>query len=494
MISIPQDRLDFPTVRAVAENQVKVVLNKKSLKRILESSSLINQVAKENTPIYGVNTGFGALANILLKPSDVQQLQKNLILSHAVGSGPFLKKEIVRSAMFLRANMLAKGYSGVRPQLINNLLTMLNEDIVPLVPETGSVGASGDLAPLAFIALTLLGYGKVLYQNKPMSSQLALKKVGIKPIEFSAKEGLSLINGTEMMSAIGAWIVSETECLVQISDIVSALSIVALQGKTSAFDLRIMNLKPHSEQIATAQNLLKLLAGYSPQKDRVQDAYSLRCIPQVNGAVKIALNFAKQIVATEMNAITDNPIVVDKTILSAGNFHGQAISLALDCLAIGLTTLGLISERRTFRLLDDKLSGLAPFLVDKAGVNSGLMMLQVLSAALCAENKVLCHPASVQSISTSASQEDFVSMGMTAGNKALKSLDNVFTTLAIEIICARQAIGLANYKVPKKLAKYYKIFAENIPFITKDRLYQDDIMRIKSLLLSKDFRKLLDDL
>ncbi|MCX7784964.1 MAG: histidine ammonia-lyase [candidate division WOR-3 bacterium] len=493
MVLIPQPQLDFETIKAVAQNRTNVGLNKKSIAQIIKSHSLVNQVAKGKTPVYGVNTGFGALANILLEEDNIKDLQKNLILSHAVGAGSFIKKEIVRTAMFLRANMLAKGYSGVRPQLINLLLTMLNKDIVPLVPETGSVGASGDLAPLAFIALTLLGYGKVWYQNKMMPTKSVFKRAGINPLNLEPKEGLALINGTEVMSASGVWVVSEARYLTKINDIASAMSIVALQGKIEPFDLRIMNLKPHPEQTITAKTLLKLLSGYTPNKKQVQDAYSLRCIPQVSGAVKMAINFAKQIVTTELNSVTDNPIIVDNTIISGGNFHGQALSLAMDCLAVGLTTLGLISERRIFRLLDDKLSGLPPFLVKDAGVNSGLMMLQVLAGALCAENKVLSHPASIQSVSTSASQEDFVSMGMTACNKVQKILENVLTILAIEIICARQAIELAKYKVPSKLDKFYKIFSDKVPFITKDRLYQDDIEQVKDLLLKDGFRKLLDD-
>ncbi|MEO0091483.1 MAG: histidine ammonia-lyase [candidate division WOR-3 bacterium] len=494
MILIPKSHLSFQTIRAVAKNQTKVNLNKRSLIKIIDSYSLIKQVAKGKKPIYGVNTGFGALQNILLEKTDIGKLQANLILSHAVGSGNFLEKEIVRIAMFLRANMLAKGYSGVRPQLIELLLDMLNKDIVPLVPETGSVGASGDLAPLAFIALTLLGQNKVWYQNKIMPTKSAFKKAGINPINLEPKEGLALINGTEIMSAIGTWVISEAEFLAKISDVASAMSIVALQGKTEPFSLRIMNLKPYSEQIATAKNLLKLLSGYSPNKNQVQDAYSLRCIPQVNGAVKMAINFAQQIVLTEINSVSDNPIIVNNKIISGGNFHGQAISLAMDCLGIGLTTLGLISERRTFRLLDDKLSGLPAFLVDNAGVNSGLMMLQVLAGALCAENKVLSHPASIQSVSTSASQEDFVSMGMTACNKVLKILENILTILCIEIICARQAIELAKHKVPKKLEKFYEAFVNVVPFITQDRLYQNDIERVKDLLVKDEFRNLLDKL
>ncbi len=495
MIKIPQIPMTSYTVVSVAKAKKQVILNKKNYPSIINAYKFVNKLKDQNKPVYGVTTGFGALAGVILSKENLKQLQTNLIYSHAVGAGRYLDKEIVRAAMFLRANMLAKAHSGVRIELINTLLAMLNKDIIPLVPETGSVGASGDLAPLAFIALALLGLGQVYYQNKIMKSAQALKKAGIKPIELEPKEGLSLINGTDIMTANGALLINKSEYLTDIADIAAVLSVVSMQGKIEPFDMRIIELKPHQGQLTVNKNLVKLLAGYKTTNKKVQDAYSIRCIPQVAGAVREGIKFAKNIIDTEMNSITDNPIIVydsksrNYQIISGGNFHGQAISLAFDTLGISLVTMGLISERRIFRILDDKLSALPPFLVKQAGVNSGLMMLQVLASALCAENRILASPASIQSLPTSASQEDFVSMGMTAANKTRKICDNTITILAIELICARQAIELAGYPVPKGIKNLYTEIAATIPFITKDRLYQQDIENMKALLDKPDFRK-----
>jgi len=498
MKTIPIFNLKSDQVVSVAKNYEKVSLNKNSIARILDAYNFVNRLKELQQPVYGVNTGFGALAGVILDKKNLTRLQENLIYSHAVGSGPILEKEIIRAAMFLRANMLSKAHSGVRPLLINTFITMLNKDIVPIVPETGSVGASGDLSPLAFIARTLLGYGEVFYQGKIIDARTAFKKANIKQIKFEPKEGLSLINGTEMMGANGALIVDQAEYLANIADVGAAMSMVALQGKTGPFDLRIMDLKPHPGQKLVARNLAKLLAGYRTTGKKVQDAYSLRCIPQVAGAVREGINFAKKIIETEINSVSDNPIIVDNPksklkydIVSGGNFHGQAISLAFDTLGISLVTMATISERRTFRLLDDKLSGLSPFLVNNPGVNSGLMMLQVLASALIAENRVLANSASIQSVPTSASQEDFVSMGMTAANKTRRILDNTLTIIAIELICSRQAIELAKYEVPKGFKTFYDNVAHTVPYITDDRLFQNDIINTKNLLDDNKFRSLV---
>jgi len=499
MINIPEKNLNSSTVIKVARENEKVNLPKENHSTINNAYNFVIRLKDLNKPVYGVTTGFGALANVLLSRNNLKQLQKNLILSHAVGSGESFGKEIIRAAMFLRANMLAKGHSGVRVQLINTFLSMLNKDVIPVVPETGSVGASGDLSPLAFIARTLLGYGQVYYQGRITNALSALKKAGIKPIELEPKEGLSLINGTEVMTAIGALVIHKSQFLSKIADLAATMSFIAMQGRTDQFDLRIMKLKPHNDQFTVTKNLHKLLTGYKTTALKVQDPYSLRCIPQVAGAVRQGINFAKEIIEIEMNSVTDNPIIVynqatkDYDIISGGNFHGQAIGQAFDTLGISLTTMGLISERRIFRLLDDKLSGLSPFLVKEPGVNSGLMMLQVLASGLCAENKVLSNPASVQSLPTSASQEDFVSMGMTAANKTRKILDNTLTILAIELICARQAIELAQHKVPKGITIFYNKIAKTIPYITEDRLFQNDLINTKKLLHNKEFQKLINN-
>lgn len=500
MKTIPQFKIKAKDITPIAKGKNKIDINPAYISRINAAANFVQSIKQSNQPVYGINTGFGALAWVVLDKSKLIQLQENLIYSHAVGSGPNLSKEIIRVTMFLRANMLAKAHSGVRPILIKTLLTMLNKDIIPVVPETGSVGASGDLAPLAFIARTLLGFGQVYYKDKIIDAKDGLKLIGLRPFEFELKEGLALINGTDVMSASGVLTLDTTEYLAKLADIAAAMSIVALQAKTTPFDMRLMKLKPHPGQMTVAKNLIKLLQGYHTTGKKVQDAYSLRCIPQFAGANREGINFAKQIIETEINSISDNPIIVNKPnsktkfdIVSGGNFHGQAIALALDTLSIALSTMGITSERRLFRLLDDKLSGLSPFLVENPGVNSGLMMLQVLAAALIAENKVLVHPASIQSVPTSASQEDFVSMGMTAANKCRRILDNTLTIIAIELICARQAIELAEYSLPRGLQKFYKSVANTIPYITDDRLFQDDIISIKNLINNEKFRNLVEN-
>ncbi|MEO0074963.1 MAG: histidine ammonia-lyase [candidate division WOR-3 bacterium] len=499
MKTIPQANLTIHDLVPIANAQIKVKLNPRQISQINKTFQFVKKIRNQAQAVYGINTGFGALANVILAKDQLITLQENLIASHAVGTGPYLDKRIIRTAMFLRANMLAKGYSGVRPILIQTLLTLLNHDLIPLVPETSSVGASGDLSPLAFIARALLGHGEVLYQDKTIPAKQALKLIGLRPFQLEIKEGLALINGTDVMSASAALTLAQAQYLTKLETLASALSIVAMQAKTTPFDLRIMQLKPHPAQITVAKNLLKLLAGYIPASNKVQDAYSLRCLPQYAGASQEGFKFAKQIIETEINSISDNPIIVKSNqtkdqyeIVSGGNFHGQALALALDTMAIALTTITITSERRLFRMLDDKLSGLSPFLVENPGVNSGLMMLQVLAAALVSENKVLVHPASVQSIPTSASQEDFVSMGMTAANKTRRILDNALSVIAIELLCARQAIELAKRKLPRRLKPFYGILADTIPYITNDRLFQDDIIKIKNLINSASFQKLID--
>ncbi|MBS4015364.1 MAG: histidine ammonia-lyase [Candidatus Latescibacteria bacterium] len=499
MKKIPQFNLKSRDLIPISQANIKVDINPAHISKINTAANFVKSIKESNQPVYGINTGFGALAGVVLDKNKLIRLQENLIYSHSVGSGLNLPKEIVRTAMFLRANMLSKAHSGVRPILIRTLLTMLNKDMIPAVPETGSVGASGDLSPLAFIARTLLGFGQVYYKNKIIDAKDGLKLIGLRPFKLELKEGLALINGTDVMSASGALTLNMTEYLAKLADIGAAMSIVALQAKTTPFDMRLMKLKPHPGQMTVAKNLIKLLQGYRTTGKKVQDAYSLRCIPQFAGATREGINFAKQIIETEINSISDNPIIVNKPnsktkfdIVSGGNFHGQAIALALDTLGIALNTMGITSERRLFRLLDDKLSGLSPFLVENPGVNSGLMMLQVLAAALIAENKVLVHPASIQSVPTSASQEDFVSMGMTAANKCRRILDNTLTIIAIELICARQAIELAKYPIPKLLNKFYQPISKRIPYITDDRLFQDDIINMKNLINDAKFQKIVE--
>lgn len=476
---IPRDHLKIKDVEKLSRERIKLRISNRGKNKINVARMKLERALKKRITIYGVNTGFGALLNEKIAVQDQEELQVNLIVSHALGAGSLFEMPVVRLAMFLRANMLAKGYSGVRLELIQSMINLINRDVIPVVYTKGSVGASGDLAPLAFIALVLMGRGEAFYQGKRMAAKLALKRAGIKPIQFEIKEGLALINGTEMMSAQAAINVIQAEQLINIADIAGALSLVALGGNIESFDDKFSELKPYPGQKISAKNLRALISSNSnpdslpesglPRGSIRQNAYSLRCMPQVHGAVRDGIGFARKIVEIEMNSVTDNPIVFDREIISGGNFHGQALALAMDNLAISLCTLSGISERRIARLLDTNLSGLPAFLIPRPGINSGLMMTQLLAASNVAENKVLATPASIQSLPTSANQEDFVSMGMDAALKANKVCENTEIVLALELICSCQAIDLAKRRLNRKLKKYYDLVRTVVPFFKKDK-------------------------
>lgn len=465
---IPRDHLKIIDVEKISRVRIKLRISNRGKNKINVARMKLERALKKRITIYGVNTGFGALLNEKIAVQDQEELQVNLIMSHALGAGSLFEMTVVRLAMFLRTNMLAKGYSGVRLELIESMIKLINRDVIPVVYTKGSVGASGDLAPLAFIALVLMGRGEAFYQGKRMSAKLALKRAGIKPIQFEIKEGLALINGTEMMSAQASINVIQAEQLINIADIAGALSLVALGGNIESFDDKFSELKPYPGQKISAKNLRALISSNSNPDSR-QNAYSLRCMPQVHGAVRDGIGFARKIVEIEMNSVTDNPIVFDREIISGGNFHGQALALAMDNLAISLCTLSGISERRIARLLDTNLSGLPAFLIPRPGINSGLMMTQLLAASNVAENKVLATPASIQSLPTSANQEDFVSMGMDAALKAKKVCENTEIVLALELICSCQAIDLAKRRLNRKLKKYYDLVRTVVPFFKKDK-------------------------
>lgn len=486
---IPKHNLTIEDVIKVALNRMKVSISQLGKQNIERSNQRLAKIIVSSTPIYGVNTGFGALVEKSIPRAKYCELQTNLIKSHALGTGSYLEKVMVRASMFLRANMLSKGYSGVSYQLVKLLVSMLNRDVVPLVYEKGSVGASGDLSPLAFIALVLIGEGKAYYQNRLMNGRNALLKAGLKPIVLRPKEGLALINGTEMMGALGVINIDRAFHLTELADIAGSLSFVALSGNLEALDRRLAQLKPYQGQKITTQNLSQLLKtggridflrrSESNKSPVIQNAYSLRCLPQVHGSVRETLRFVRSIVETEINSVTDNPIIFDNEIISGGNFHGQAIALAMDNLAIATCVLGGISERRIARLLDSKLSGLAPFLTPKPGVNSGLMMAQLLAVTLQAENKILATPASIQSLPTSANQEDFVSMGMDSALKAKKVINNTQKILALELICACQAIELAKIKnLNKKLQGYFDLIRTFVPFQKTDQELTEHLQKL----------------
>jgi histidine ammonia-lyase len=475
--------LTIEKLAQVARLNVRVELAKDAAARIEKSRSALEGIASQGKPIYGVTTGFGALSNTRITLDQVSELQTNLLRSHACGVGENLTTDVVRGMMLLRLNTLSKGYSGVRlvvPQLIERFL---NEKIHPMIPSKGSVGASGDLAPLSHMALALIGEGEVEFRGAVRPASEVLKEVGLRPLSVSMKEGLALNNGTQMSTALAALVIHDAEMTVRVAEIASAISLEALCGYVQPFDARIHEVRPFKGQIDSAQNMRSILSGSKLVKETVtgehepaQDAYSLRCVPQVMGAAREAVAFAKKLVETEMNSATDNPLVFPDgaAVLSGGNFHGQTVGMAMDVVSIALATVANISERRVFRLLDAHLNnGLPAFLVgtdESKGLNSGLMALQYTAAALASENKSLAHPATVDTIPTSGDMEDFVSMSPTAGLKARAILWNVRNVLAIELICGLQGLDLRG---PSKCAKgtraaYLKI-REKVPMVTKDR-------------------------
>jgi histidine ammonia-lyase len=500
VLSIPQPRLTLEDVAAAAQG-AQVALSRAGAQNIARAGDWMAGIIAAGKPVYGVNTGFGALADKAIPLDKVSELQLNLIRSHAAGAGEPLKPDEVRAAMFLRANMLSKGYSGVSRDLVEQMLALLNRGVVPVVPEFGSVGASGDLAPLAHIALVLVGRGDAWFKGRRMKGAAALRAAGIEPYCLRPKEGLSLINGTEVMAAIGALAILNAERLSGIADLAGALTCVATKANPRVFAPDLQRLKPHPGQAKSAANLYAYLRGARFDHARVQDAYSIRCMPQVHGAARDGIAFGRGICETEINSVTDNPVLMgtppqgksehstfdirhstSPAMVSGGNFHGEAIAFALDMLAIALTQLAAISERRIFRLLDPNLSGLPAFLVAEPGLNSGLMIAQLLAASLVTDCKQLSAPASIHSLPTSANQEDFVSMGMNSALKARKVLDHLATVLATEILCAAQGIELSHHPIPPGLAPALSRIRAQVPPFRADREIHPAIAKIKSLL------------
>jgi len=488
------ETLTIEDIVAVARENAKVEIPDYIKKRVIKSRRVLEEILDSEMAVYGVNTGFGALAKVKIPKEEQERLQLNMVRSHSAGVGKPLPKKVVRATMLLRANMLARGYSGIRLEVLETLVQMLNEGVHPIVPEKGSVGASGDLAPLAHIALVIIGEGKAEYEGEILSGKDALKKAGIKPLRLRAKEAMALINGTQLMTAIAALAVYDAENLLRTAEIAAALSLEALNGVLDPFEERISRLRPHTGQILTARNIRQLVKGSKlviSGKEAMEkfgyphDPYTLRCTPQVIGAVRDAVAYARQIVETEINSVTDNPLVFpeDKTCISAGNFHGQPVAIAMDTLGIAITIVGGFSERRIARLIDEKLNRELPaFLVsDKAkeGVNSGYMLAQYTAAALASENKVLAHPASVDSIPTSANFEDYVSMGTTAARKITQIIENTWRIIAIELICACQA---ADLRGPEKLGKgtkaAYSAVRRIVPMLEEDRAISNDIEKL----------------
>ena len=484
--------LTLADVVAVARDAARVAVAGEAVKRAERSRKVVERAAAGDAPVYGINTGFGKLAHVRIPPDQLLQLQRNLILSHCVGVGPPLPVAVVRAVMLLRANVLLKETSGVRAVLAQRLVDFLNAGIHPVVPEQGSVGASGDLAPLSHIARALMGEGEVDYGGR-VPATAALKQAGIAPLEFHAKEGISFINGTQAQTAILALLVHDARILWRTAHAAAAMSLEALRGTPVPFDERIHAARPHPGQIQSAALLRELLAeseireSHRHNDPRVQDAYSLRCTPQILGPVADAVEFAARTAEIELNAATDNPLVFGDDILSGGNFHGQSVALALDVLAIALTTLAGIAERRIEALLNPDLSqGLPPFLTPNAGLQSGLMMIQVMAAALVAECRSLCVAASVQSIPTDANQEDVVPMGMAAAMKARRILANVQRIVAAELICGAQGLEfLKPLKPGRGVARVHAQVRKLAAPLDEDRALSDDIERVAAAVASE---------
>lgn len=451
MSSIDGEHLTLDQIVAVARQGERVALSPKAKKKMAAARRFIDQKVARGETIYGVTTGVGSFADTVLERSQAEKFQENLILSTAAGVGAPLAEEEIRALMLLSLNCQAKGHSGSRVEVPLLLTGMLNRKVHPVIPSQGSVGASGDLAPLAHMALVLIGQGEAVYRGRTYPGAKALKRAGLKPIRLREKEGLALINGTHLMTGLGMLALTDAIALVKQADVVGALTCEAVLARSAPFDARVHRLRPHPGQTATAGNFRKLLKGSRlidaelPAPAMVQDAYSIRCIPQVHGAVRDAMAYVRSVLEIEINSTTDNPLIFanDGAVLSAGNFHGQPVAQALDHLSLALTTLGNISERRIAKLLDkNHNNGLPAFLIPNGGLNSGLMVLQYTAAALASENKVLCYPASADTIPTSANQEDHVSMGPIAARHARQIAVNVANILAIELFCAYQALGL----------------------------------------------------
>jgi histidine ammonia-lyase len=489
-VLIDGDTLRLEEILQVARNEALVELAPAALERVEASRALVDRIAEGDVASYGINTGFGTLAEVRIDKKDLRELQRNLILSHAAGVGTPLSIPEARALLLLRCNVLAKGYSGIRPQTLGLGIEMLNRGVVPVVPDRGSVGASGDLAPLAHLALVLIGEGEAFVDGVRMKGAAALEKVGLRPVVLEAKEGLALVNGTQAMCAVGILTQLRAEALAELADVAGAMTLEGLLGSHRPFIPQIHQVRPHAGQQQVAAHLRQLLEDSALARShadcsKVQDPYSLRCMPQVHGAARDGLAFARTALEVEANSATDNPLVfVDgEQIVSGGNFHGQPISLALDVQAMALTQLSSISERRMEQLVNPSLSGLPPFLTRHSGLNSGFMIAQVTSAALVAESRILCHPASVDSIPSSAGREDHVSMGMTAALKARSVAEHTRSCLAIELLTAAQALDFRDgVKAGIGVQAAYELIRSKVSYMGSDRELHLDISAVSDLV------------
>jgi len=490
MITIDGESLSIQDVVRVSRYGEPVGLSDAAIPGIERSRDFVREIVREHRVVYGITTGVGELSNSLIPPEDAEQLQVNLIRSHAVNVGEPFPEDVVRAIILLRANALAKGFSGVRVRLIRSLLDLLNHRACPYIPSKGSVGASGDLSPLSHLALVLIGEGECMENGNRVRSRDVLEKKGIAPLRLKPKEGLALINGTQVMAALGCLVAEEAGLLMKNAQIAGAMSLEALKGTSKAFDEKVHGVRPHAGQVRCAETMRRLvhdsaIIASHVNCEKVQDAYTLRCIPQVYGAIMDTLDYVKGILEVEINSATDNPLIFpdEGEVISGGNFHGEPLAFAMDYLGIALSEIGNISERTLDRLINPHVSGLPPFLVKKSGINTGFMITQYTAAALVSENKVFAHPASVDSIPTSAGQEDHVSMGTISARHAWEILKNTENVLAIEMLAAAQGIDFHDLEPGTGTKAAHAKIRAHVSHVENDRVLYQDVETIRELMI-----------
>jgi histidine ammonia-lyase len=496
-IILKPGKVSLDQLRAVMRGHVPIILDKSASAKIEKSAQMVGKIIDEGRVVYSINTGFGALAKMRIPTSQFGRLQRNIVLSHAAGTGHLIDDDTVRMILLLKINALSQGYSGIRRSVIDFLIKMYNAGIYPCIPEKGSVGASGDLAPLSHMSLPILGEGEVRVKGKIYPTKKILSKYKLKPIELAPKEGLALLNGTQVSTALALRGLFAAENCFAAATVAGALSVDAAKGATTPFDADIQLVRRQKGQIDIAKNYLNLLKGSAIRKshnhgedEKVQDPYCLRCMPQVMGACLDHIRFVSGILLNEANAVTDNPLIFTETgtVKSGGNFHAQPVAMAADTLALAIAEIGSMSERRTAMLIDHKMSGLPPFLVKDAGVNSGFMLAHVTAAALASENKSLAHPASVDSIPTSANQEDHVSMATFAARRLKDMADNTAVIVAVELLAAGQGVDFhAPLQTSKKLKTAMKLLRAKVPHYKEDRYFAPDIESAKRMVQSGYF-------
>ncbi len=484
---ISTNPLDLKIIQNILTTDKKLKLSNEAIKKIIKCRQYLDEKMQSHSlPIYGINTGFGSLCNVKIDGDNLQQLQENLVMSHACGTGNEVPQEIVKLMLFFKIQSISYGHSGVQLETVERLIELFNNNILPIVYTQGSLGASGDLAPLAHLALPLIGEGEVVFKGKKISGKQLLEKFSWKKINLKSKEGLALLNGTQFMSAYGVYNLLQSYKISYLADVIGTVSLEAFNGRISPFNQLIHLVRPHNGQLKTAQKISEMLAEselINQEKEHVQDPYSFRCIPQVHGATKDTLAFVKKTFLTEINSVTDNPniFVEEDKIISGGNFHGQPLALALDYLAIAMAELGNISERRTYQLISG-LRGLPAFLVGNPGLNSGFMIPQYTAASIVSQNKQYCTPSSIDSIVSSNGQEDHVSMGANAATKAKKVIDNLITIFAIELMNASQALSFRKEKTSPFLTSFVTMFRNDVPIVTNDRVLHYDIKNAENFI------------